>query len=265
MTKKKKEKEVIDFNDPTSVASLPPTDYSKINRTIKNIIMEGVNNITLVNENEIVDIGRGDELNRTHAELVKLFEKFSFSRNSTKKILEEMGNQLLKLQANLFSCDNEEEKKALSLKIDFLDKETEHFTFKYFGRKKRLKIILIDKKPELLIDIWLPNKEGKKDEYQNIIDRLKRSSNYIDKPFLDEINGELHWLTGKGNIQYLKGFIWTCIKKKWIVDTHSAPKLKSILSNTFNIKFSATPFKNLRIDPPAEKYLLPFKNLPDNA
>ena len=123
--------------------------------------------------------------------------------------------------------------------------------------------VLQNKKPECLFDIWQGDSKESKDQYQKIIDKLKLSCSEIDKPFVTEINGKLFWFKEYGSIQYLKGFICTCIKNKWITNT-SAPQYKKILSNTFNINFNPTPFKSIISNPAKDEYLKPFKNFLNN-
>lgn len=114
---------------------------------------------------------------------------------------------------------------------------------------------------ESLKDIWIGNLKI----YDEIINLLKEENVKIGKPFLTEIGGNLYWIKGiTGHIQYLAGFIYTLIEKKWIADQHSAPSYKQILGRSFNIDFDPEPFKGLKGTPPKVKYLTPFKILPSN-
>ena len=118
-----------------------------------------------------------------------------------------------------------------------------------------------------LFDIWLPDSTGaKKRQCNKYIEYLKQDYSEIGSPFITEINGGLQWnnTPQKGWVQYLAGFIYTCLKKKWIHDTYSAPDYKAILERTFNIEFNLKPFKHLTSAPPKQKYLEPFKGLPVN-
>lgn len=121
------------------------------------------------------------------------------------------------------------------------------------------------KKPETLFEIFLPDSNGEKQKmYDFYIAYLKQEYRETHSPFVTEINGILHWNNVSGRLQYLAGFIFTCIKNKWIADDYSAPKYKIILGKTFNIDFNPQPFKQLSTNPPKEKYLKPFSNLPAN-
>ena len=123
-------------------------------------------------------------------------------------------------------------------------------------------------KPKNLFDIWVPDRNNEKEGmYQFYINHLKKEYKETASPFVTETNKKLYWnkVPQKGWVQYLAGFIYTCIQKNWIADLYSAPQYKPILRNTFfNINFNIKPFKQLSVNPPSEKYLQPFKNLPAN-
>ncbi len=121
------------------------------------------------------------------------------------------------------------------------------------------------KKPETFFEIWLPDRFGSKDQYKTTIEKLMTIHQENDQPFVREINEVLFWTKSYKSVQYLKGFIWTCIDKRWIANNYSSKDYKKILSNSFNIDFAAAPFKSVYADPPDAKYLKPFQNFPTNV
>jgi len=120
--------------------------------------------------------------------------------------------------------------------------------------------------PQTLLEIWVPDKDGSKYQYELIVKDLKQNfAPPISGPLLREVNNKRYWRKDyKGAILYLTGFIYTCIKNGWINPIYSAPQYGKILNNTFNIIFNVGPFKNLMENPPKEKYLKPFKKFPQN-
>jgi len=121
-------------------------------------------------------------------------------------------------------------------------------------------------KPELLVDIWVKNDNGKK-HYQKAIDLLKSEYLDIDTSFITESNeGLLFWNKSiKGSRQYLAAFIYIMTIKKWISKWYSAPEYQTILQKTFNSTFDHEPFKNLAAGFIDDKYIKPFKNFPENC
>ena len=119
-----------------------------------------------------------------------------------------------------------------------------------------------------LKDIWLPNTGGAKDEYEIVIDLLLKENVAVGGTFLVKERVDKYvWqkLPLHCWVQYLAGFVFTCMKNKWILKDISAPALKNILLRTFNIEdFDHKPFKSLHTNPPADKYLIPFKGIPIN-
>jgi hypothetical protein len=120
--------------------------------------------------------------------------------------------------------------------------------------------------PQMLIDIWLPDRSGQKKKYDEFIEFLKAPYPEIDTSFVSEINGQLHWnrTPKKGFASYLAGFIYVCVKNKWIKDDYSGEDYKRILGNTFNIEFNKKPFEQIAAKAFDDKYLKPFKNFPAN-
>ncbi len=119
-----------------------------------------------------------------------------------------------------------------------------------------------------LKDIWLANTGGTKDEYEIVIDLLLKENVAIGVTFLvKETVDKYVWqkLPLHCWVKYLAGFVFTCMKNKWISKGISAPDFKKILLRTFNIEdFDHKPFKSLHANPPADKYLIPFKGIPIN-
>lgn len=119
-------------------------------------------------------------------------------------------------------------------------------------------------KPKLIAKtldmIWSLDLDGSKSSYKEIITFLKKESIFTSNPFVEELNGALYWAKKpvKGWQQYLAGFIYTCIKNKWISDSYSAPKLVEIVNNTFNVMPNVKSFKSLSSNPPSDQYLKPF-------
>lgn len=121
-------------------------------------------------------------------------------------------------------------------------------------------------RPETLLEIWLPDRTGSTKQYQEFIEHLKAPYPEIDSSFITEINNTLYWnkTPKKGFASYLAGFIYTCLKKKWIKDDYSGEDYKFILGKTFNVVFNKKPFEQIAAKTFDEKYLKPFKNLPSN-
>ena len=126
--------------------------------------------------------------------------------------------------------------------------------------------ILIKPKPELLIDIWVSDKDGNKEYYYEVIERLQKNFLDIDSAFVSNINKSLHWnlISKKGYKSYLAGFIHTCIKRKWILDIYSALDLTKILKKNFNLEtLDPKPFRNMSIFN-KDEYINPFDFLKEN-
>jgi hypothetical protein len=120
-------------------------------------------------------------------------------------------------------------------------------------------------KEKFLIDIWEEDKQGSKDYYNEVIERLQKDFYCIDSPFITKKNNMLYWskYPTKGHISYLAGFINTCVKKKWI-NNFSAPKISAILINTFNFeKLDTTIFRNI-LSFDKEEYCKPFDFIKEN-
>lgn len=114
-----------------------------------------------------------------------------------------------------------------------------------------------------LKDIWDKNKIA---EYDKLIEFLKEDYSYINTSFIKEIDGKLQWQTFYENKSFLAALCSTCLLKNWIPhSTFSAPQLRDIFSNTFNIEVSTKQFKSgylleiLKKD--GEKFADPFANL----
>jgi hypothetical protein len=141
--------------------------------------------------------------------------------------------------------------------------------FEDFEKRCMQKVVKKEAKirAECLLDIWLPDKQGQKTSYRKYIEFLKKENLTIGTSFIKDIQGELYWNKNplRGWVQYLAGFTYTCIQKKWIADAHSAPVLARALAKTFNVQFDHAPFKQLAANPPKENFLTPFKNLPANV
>jgi hypothetical protein len=122
-------------------------------------------------------------------------------------------------------------------------------------------------KPKFLIDIWEPDKNGSKEYYDKVIEKLKINFNKFDNPLIIIVNDELHWnlIFSRGSRTYLAGFIKTCIDKKWILNNYSAPEYADILKNTFiNLKtLDPRPFRNVSLFNKAE-YIEPFDFIKEN-
>lgn len=126
--------------------------------------------------------------------------------------------------------------------------------------------IIIKPKPELLIDIWVLDKDGNKEYYYTVIERLQENFFDFDSAFVSNINKSLHWnlISKKGSKSYLAGFIHTCIKRKWILDIYSALDLTKILKKTFNLEtLDPKPFRNMSIFN-KDEYINPFDFLKEN-
>ena len=126
--------------------------------------------------------------------------------------------------------------------------------------------IIIKPKPELLIDIWVLDKDGNKEYYYEVIESLQKNFLDIDSAFVSNINNSLHWnlISKKGSKSYLAGFIHTCIKRKWILDIYSALDLTKILKKTFNLEtLDPKPFRNMSIFN-KDEYINPFDFLKEN-
>lgn len=247
----------------------PPLNDTQIKDGLKRILRSLFNANIKAEENEIKDTVLEDELNKTHREFEKLFELASIFKNGEACLLKSLKDSLIKFKRRALTCADKEEKKKLDECIEFIEIEIIHFDISNAGLKKnksRLKLpVTKHEEPKFLIDIWQNGSSGKNEEYQIIIEILKKYCSDFGKPFVTEIQNKLSWNKKVGWIQYLAGFIWTCIDKKWIADKYLAPQYKNILCNTFNIHFSShTPFKNIYDNPPNEKYLKPFKSLPVN-
>lgn len=127
-----------------------------------------------------------------------------------------------------------------------------------------------EKKPKsilILKDIWEEDCKGTKKQYDLTINFLLEEYLPIDSSFITEISGNYYWnkVPQHGWVQYLAGFMYICIKQKWILNRYSAPKLKDILCRTFNIdEFDSKPFRSLFVSPPDNKYLKPFSLFPEN-
>ncbi|MFC2119323.1 hypothetical protein ACFLSY_11845 [Bacteroidota bacterium] len=133
------------------------------------------------------------------------------------------------------------------------------------SRKSKFLKKSVKNKPQTLLEIWELDTNGGKDQYYKVISFLQEDCYQIDGPFIDKNKNRLIWRKGyRGSIQYLAGFISTCINKGWILKIYSSNDYKLVLGNTFNVEFDPKPFKNIKINPPDEKYLEPFKGLPSN-
>jgi len=122
--------------------------------------------------------------------------------------------------------------------------------------------------PKTLFDIWQEGKSSSKQEnYDSAIQLLKKVNPTIGNSFLSEMDNKLSWNESiYGNRKYLAAFIQTMIKKRWIMDSYSAPEYKKILENTFIFKsgFNLEPFKSLSSNSFDKKYTMPFENFPSN-
>jgi len=116
-------------------------------------------------------------------------------------------------------------------------------------------------KVTILNDIW----SGTNDQYNEVIKILTTVNNNIAEiPLVNLSNDRLIWnFPAKyGLSQYLKGFLYTCIKNN-LIKNQSARAFKEILENTFNIQIkSDDAFKSIIANPPDEKYLKPFIKFP---
>ncbi len=125
---------------------------------------------------------------------------------------------------------------------------------------------ILNPKPELLIDIWELDKDGNKEYYNEVIEKLQDFSDSIDHSFVKQVNGKLYWSNYpiKGHISYLAGFLHTCIEKKWIKD-YSASVFRKIAINTFNFEsIDKGKLTNLSIFN-EEKYCKPFDFIKENT
>lgn len=119
-----------------------------------------------------------------------------------------------------------------------------------------------------LLDIWLPDKWNQnKEQYYRTIEILKERNESTQSSFIREENGNLYWqkLPPLGFAQYIAGLVNTLMTNKWIDKGYSAPELKDIISNTFNIEFDPEPLKSVHVPGKVNnKYILPFKTIPLN-
>lgn len=117
-------------------------------------------------------------------------------------------------------------------------------------------------KPQTLRDIW----EGDQVSYDRLIKLLKDHQPNIGTSFITEIDGKLVWnkQPAKGFAQYIAGMFHILIKKGWIKDQYTAPKLVSVVNETFNIIISDNPLKTVGVKYPKERYTNPFKSLANN-
>jgi hypothetical protein len=108
-----------------------------------------------------------------------------------------------------------------------------------------------------LKDIWNHSKEVK---YDDVINYLKIEHISINNKFVKIINDKLTWTKVPPRFwnKYLSGFIFTCMKADLIPDDITAPSLKKILDNTFNINVPLNTYKSLVSNPPQDQYLAPF-------
>lgn len=125
--------------------------------------------------------------------------------------------------------------------------------------KKRLKKER-SKDSMLLSEIWTGNKKS----YEGIIELLLNKDK-TGFAFVTKINERLFWNKKTGFAQYIAAFLDTLIAKNYINNQYSAPKLASIVQNTFNIKIDPKPLQSLHNNCPKENYLRPFKSIPNNS
>jgi len=119
-------------------------------------------------------------------------------------------------------------------------------------------------KIEKLIDIWEPAKNGKKEEYDSLICKLKEViSPRTESAFVMEEDEKLHWMKipANGWQQYLAGLIHICMKREWIKKEYSAPTLIKVILATFNVTIHKNPVTNIACNPPKKKYTDPFLSI----
>lgn len=119
----------------------------------------------------------------------------------------------------------------------------------------------------VLEDIWQCDSDGTKKSYAVIIKLLLTEYNEIQSSFISGADGKYEWnkQPKKGWVQYMAGFIYTCLEKKWIKDDWSSDQYKEIFCRTFNINsFDSKPFDSIKANPPNDKYLKPFKSITEN-
>lgn len=114
-----------------------------------------------------------------------------------------------------------------------------------------------------LKDIWDKNKIA---DYDKLIDFLKEDYSYINTSFIKEVDGKLQWQTFYENKSFLSALCEICLLKNWIPhSTYSAPQLRDIFSQTFNIDLSTKHFKSGHlleiVKKDNQKFADPFANL----
>jgi len=151
---------------------------------------------------------------------------------------------------------------------ELLSLSTQNSQIDKVGSKKISTKVLIPNNDKYLKDIWLPNKEGTKDEYEIVLGLLLNQNVALGFAFIVKDSfGNYSWqkLPLHCWVQYLAGFVYTCLEKKWIEKGISAPAIKELLCRTFSIDdFDHKPLKSLYSNPPKDKYLIPFKTIPIN-
>ena len=122
-----------------------------------------------------------------------------------------------------------------------------------------------NKKPKIeyrkLHDLWLGT-EKQYDEAIHMLTTFRISISEI--AFVIQRTDGLHWQYPHkyGRDQYMKGFIYTCLKRNLIANQTSIVFTR-VLSNTFSITIrNNDAFKSVIVNPPPDKYLTPFKTLP---
>jgi len=123
-------------------------------------------------------------------------------------------------------------------------------------KKPKRKSKAEEDKGKTLKQIWLTTPE----HFDDVVAFLKKENTTIQSSF---VNNDNTWVKNPVNsfTPYIVGFLKTCIEKNWI-EVYSAPVLKALMKNTFNIEFDGEPLKSIKSNPIDEKYLKPFKNLP---
>ncbi len=139
--KKTAKTEIIDFNkDDLKTTAITLTEVvKKINELISD-----------VKENEIKDIDWGKELNKTHNELIKLFEFVSVFKSGEEGLIKGLKTSLIKLQGRISTCNDEEEKKKLNRYVDFIKTEIIFFDSSNAELENNKKTITIQSKTEKL-------------------------------------------------------------------------------------------------------------------
>ena len=124
----------------------------------------------------------------------------------------------------------------------------------------------LKKRPKSLLDLWLPDRNGSKDEYFLQIDKLKEVYPPIGTSFLYEKNNALFWNNHfRGPYKYLSGWLNNCRKKGWINKDSSCKDFQIVVNITFNAQAkSDTSFKGVKSGDLNEKYLSPFSDIPVN-